>query len=91
MAGTYSGKPQVLEMMGKGMGLFSQSDPLSIHVEQLVAEGDTVCAQFVLSARTARGKDYRNHYHFVFRVRGDQIVLVKEYVDTQYAHQTLFS
>ena len=91
MAGTYTGRMAVLEMMGKGMALYSNTDPMSIHVEELVAEGDTVCAQFVLAAKTARGKDYRNHYHFVFKLRDAKIVLVKEYVDTHYAHRTLFS
>jgi uncharacterized protein len=91
MAGTYQGKAAVLEMMGKGMGLYSHTDPMTIHVEELVAEGDTVCAQFVLAAKTAKGRDYRNHYHFVFKLRGEKIVLVKEYVDTRYAHETLFT
>jgi len=91
MAGTYSGKSAVLEMMGKGMALYSQSEPLSIHLEELVAEGSTVCAQFVLAAKTAKGRNYRNHYHFVFKLRESQIVLVKEYVDTRYAHDVLFA
>jgi len=41
--------------------------------------------------RTAKGREYRNHYHFVFKLRDGKIRAVKEYVDTQYAHQVLFS
>jgi ketosteroid isomerase-like protein len=91
MAGTYRGKTAVLEMMGKGIGLYSQTEPMKISLEKIVAEGDDVCVQFVLSAKTAKGRDYRNHYHFAFVVRGGKIAHVKEYVDTKYAHDLLFS
>ena len=91
MAGLYEGKAAVLEMFGKGFGLYSQTDPMTVTVEALVAEGDTVCAQVVIEAKTAKGRDYRNHYHFAFQLAGGRIRGVKEYVDTQYAHQVLFS
>jgi len=90
MAGTYRGKPAVLEMMGKGIGLYSQTEPMRIDVEKMVAEGDDVCVQFVLEATTAKGRKYRNHYHFAFALRGGKIASVKEYVDTKYAHDVLF-
>ena len=41
--------------------------------------------QTTITGRTAKGEDYRNHYHFAFQLRGGQIALVKEYVDTLYA------
>ena len=44
-----------------------------IDVEDMVAEGNSVCVQFVLSAKTAKGRDYRNHYHFVFKLRRGKI------------------
>jgi ketosteroid isomerase-like protein len=91
MAGTYRGKPAVLEMMGKGIGLYSPTEPMRISVEKIVAEGDDVCVQFVLEATTAKGRRYRNHYHFAFALRGGKISSVKEYVDTKYAHDVLFS
>jgi len=91
MAGLYEGKQAVLGMFAQGIGLYSQTDPMQIDIEDLVAENDTVCAQLVIQAKTAKGKDYKNHYHFVFKVRDGQIHAVKEYVDTQYAHDVLFS
>ena len=91
MAGTYEGKAKVLELMGSGIGLYDQTVPMQIDVQEMVAEGSTVCVQFVLSARTAKGRDYRNHYHFVFKTRRGKISAVKEYVDTKYAHDVLFS
>jgi uncharacterized protein len=91
MAGTYVGKAKVLELMGSGVGLYDASSPLVIDVEEMVAEGNTVCVQFVLSAKTAKGRDYRNHYHFVFKIKRGKIAHVKEYVDTKYAHDVLFT
>lgn len=91
MAGTYEGKAKVLELMGSGVGLYDPSVPMKIEVEEMVAEGNTVCVQFVLTGRSAKGRDYRNHYHFVFKLKRGKIWRVKEYVDTKYAHDVLFA
>jgi ketosteroid isomerase-like protein len=80
----------VLGLFAKGIALYSTTDPFRVHVEELVAEAETVCAQVVIEARTAKGREYRNHYHFVFKVRDGKIRAVKEYVDTLYAHRVLF-
>jgi ketosteroid isomerase-like protein len=90
MAGSYRGKNEVLGMFARGVGLYSNQHPMKIQVEKLVAEGDTVCAQVVIEAVTAKGRPYRNHYHFAFQLDGGKIRSVKEYVDTQYAHDVLF-
>lgn len=91
MAGLYEGKEAVIGLFMKGMQYYSQTDPMKIRVEELVAEADTVCAQVIIEAKTAKGKEYRNHYHFVFKIRDGKIRGVKEYVDTQYAHDVLFN
>jgi len=91
MGGLYEGKTQVLELMGRGVGLYDRTQPMTIDVQEMVAEGSTVCVQAVLSARTAKGRDYRNHYHFVFELESGKICAVKEYVDTKYAHDVLFT
>ena len=90
LAGLYEGKEAVLTMMGGGVDLYDAETPMQIEIEQLVAEGDTVCAQTVITAKTAAGEAYRNQYHFVFRVRDGRICAVKEYVDTLYAQRMLF-
>lgn len=90
LGGLYRGKPRVLAFMASGVGLYDRATPLRVELEQLVAEGDWVCAQLVLEARTARGEDYRNHYHFAFRLQDGRIALVREYVDTLYADRKLF-
>lgn len=90
MGGLYEGKAAVLGLFAKGVGLYSPTDPFRITVHELVSEGDTVAAQVVIEAKTAKGREYKNHYHFVFKVRDGQIRAVKEYVDTLYAHRVLF-
>ena len=90
LGGTHEGKEAVLALMGSGVDLYDADTPMEIEIEQLVAEGDTVCAQLVISATTASGEPYRNHYHFVFRIRDGGIVAVKEYVDTLYVQEKLF-
>lgn len=90
LAGTYAGRDAVLGLMGQGVDLYDGSVPMRIEIEQMVAEGDTVCVQLVLRARTAAGADYENFYHFVFRLREGRICAVKEYIDTLTAQRLLF-
>ena len=80
----------VLGLMAGGVGLYDASTPMQIEIERMVAVGDRVCVELVLEARTARGEDYRNHYHFAFRLRDGRICAVREYVDTLYAQRKLF-
>lgn len=88
--GTYVGRDAVLGLMGRGTELYDLSVPMQTDIEQMVAEGDTVCVQLVLRARTAAGAEYENQYHFVFRLREGKICAVKEYVDTLYVQRMLF-
>jgi ketosteroid isomerase-like protein len=90
LGGLYEGKAGVLGLMARGVDLYDRSTPMRVEIEALVAEGDQVCVQLVIEARTARGEDYRNHYHFAFRLRDGRIAGVKEYVDTLYADRKLF-
>lgn len=90
LAGTYRGRDAVLGLFAQGTGLYDPSVPLSPTVEGMLAEGDRVAAEVVITGRTAKGKDYRNHYHFLFEIRDGKIRGVKEYVDTLYSQRMLF-
>ncbi len=91
MAGLYEGKPAVLEMFSRATGLYAANEPLRIEILHLTAEEDRCAAEIRIRARTARGDDYENYYHFLFFVRDGRIVHVREYVDTLYAQRTLFA
>ncbi len=90
LGGLHEGRAKVLALLGSGVDLYDARVPMQIAIEQLVAEGDWVCAMLTIDARTAKGEPYHNHYHFAFRLRGGKICAVREYVDTLYA-QRLFS
>ena len=89
LGGTHRGKAAVLELMGKGVDLYQL--PLEVEIEEMVAERDWVCVQLTVTAKTAAGRPYRNDYHFAFRLRDGKLAAVREYVDTQYAQELLFS
>jgi len=91
LAGTYQGKERVMELFGKGTALYDASTPLVPELVGMVAEDDKVAAEVVISGRTAKGEDYRNHYHFLFEVRDGKITGAREYVDTLHAQRTLFA
>jgi ketosteroid isomerase-like protein len=90
LGGLSEGKPAVLALMGNGIGLYDVTVPFGIEVEAMVADDEWVAVQMVMTARTAKGADYRNFYHWAFRVRDGRICAVKEYVDTLYAQRMLF-
>lgn len=90
LGGLHRGKGAVLGLMGSGVDLYDSGTPMRVEIEHMVAEGKRVSVELVLEARTARGEEYRNHYHFAFGLRGDRICEVKEYVDTLYAQRKLF-
>ncbi len=91
LGGLKEGKPAVLAFMGSGIGLYDATVPFGIEVEAMVADDEWVAVQMVMTARTAKGADYRNFYHWAFRVRDGRICAVKEYVDTLYAQRMLFA
>ena len=91
LGGTHQGKDAVLALMGSGTDLYDVSVPLEITIESMIAEGGRVAVQLVIDARTEKGEPYRNHYHFAFEVREGRIHAVREYLDTLYAEEKLFS
>ena len=90
MAGLYEGKQAVLGLFGKGTELYDPSVPMKIEILNLVAEDERCAAEIRITARTAKGKEYKNYYHFLFQCRDGKITGVKEYVDTLYAQRVLF-
>lgn len=90
MAGTYRGKEAVFGMFAKGVSLYAP-EPMKIEILGMVADDSKVAAEVHITAKTAKGGDYSNFYHFLFEVADGRIHGVKEYVDTLYAQRTLFS
>jgi uncharacterized protein len=59
--------------------------PLTINVKEFTAEGDRVAVEAEGHGVTAAGKKYENKYHSLFVIRGEKIVVLKEYMDTGHA------
>jgi uncharacterized protein len=91
VSGTYRGKKAIFEdFLGQAQALF-QPNTVSIQVRNAVAEGDNVAVEWIARGKSAKGKNYENYYHLMFEVRNGKIQAVREYVDTLYAKEVLFS
>lgn len=86
----HSGKAAVLKLMGMGVSLYDMSQPMRMELGAIAAEGEHVFVEMTLSAKTASGEAYRNHYVFVFRIREGLIVEIHEHLDTHYTQRMLF-
>ncbi len=91
VSGTHWGKKAIFEdFLGKA-ALFFQPNSLSIQVRNAIAEGDCVAVEWVARGKSAKGKNYENYYHLMFEVKNGKIQAIREYVDTLYAKEVLFS
>lgn len=57
----------------------------------MVAEGEYVAAEWTFKRKTARGRDYANQFFGLFRIRDGEIQSFREYLDTLYAKEMLWS
>lgn len=91
VSGTHRGKKAIFEdFLGKAVTLFEPKS-LSIQVRNAIAEGDCVAVEWVARGKSAKGKTYENYYHLMFEVKNGKIQAIREYVDTLYAKEVLFS
>ena len=61
-------------------------DGLKMTVTSAVAEGNHVALEVESKGDLKNGRLYRQQYHFVFEFRAGKICAVREYLDTQHAH-----
>jgi uncharacterized protein len=85
-SGTFNGKGEVVQKLLTP--LMSQLEGgLSITVDGMVAEGDTVVVQASGRSTTKSGKPYNNSYCQVFRIEGGKVKAIAEYLDTELVTQ----
>lgn len=63
---------------------------IEIAFRGVYADGDTVIVEERMRATLAGGKPYENDYCFVFKVAGDRIREVREYMDTRKGWHMVF-
>lgn len=78
------GRAQVLQLFSGVVSDYYQPDTMSFEYHHFTAEDDRVSMLFTLSAITAKGDDYRNLYHSLFRILDGKIIEVWESLDTAY-------
>jgi len=91
ISGTHRGKKGIFEGFMAKAALLFQPGSLAIEIRNTVAEGDCVAVEWVARGKTAKGKAYENYYHIMFEVKNGKLQTVREYVDTLYAKEVLFS
>lgn len=81
----------VMEVLSSGVDIY-QAGSLDIRIESMIGDQEDVAVQLTLIARLANGAPYDNRYFFRFRLEGEHIAEVWEYLDTLHQqHQGAFA
>ena len=64
-------------------------DGLTMTIHNIIAEGDSVAVEAESMGTNTAGQIYNNKYHFLFRFKGDKVLEVKEYLDTEHVTEVL--
>lgn len=59
---------------------------LRMTATSIIAEGDKVAVEALSEGDLKNGRRYRQEYHFLLEFRDGKISAVREYLDTQHAH-----
>jgi hypothetical protein len=88
----FAGRHEVMRNIVESIaGLYDTRVGLHPEIQHLTAEDDRVAAELVIRGRSkASGRDYENHYHFLFVLRDGRIAEFHEHLDTLYAFRALF-
>jgi ketosteroid isomerase-like protein len=84
-SGVHQGRERILDLMLGASEHAFVSGTHRIEERLLIAEGDAVCVELRMTARTPRGPDYENFYVFLFEFEGERIRELREHVDTRHA------
>lgn len=90
-SGTLHGRNAILEKNLLPSINLSVPGTLKVEVTNIISEGDLVAAEWVTTRKTISGRDYVNYFHGLFQVCNGKIQSLREYLDTQYAKEILFS
>jgi uncharacterized protein len=87
LSGLRKGKAAILEFARNAAKTFPNG--LQTQINRVYGDGDTVIIELTNRGKLANGRDYENEYCFVFEVEAGKIRRVREYVDTQKAHELM--
>ena len=82
-AGEYHGQDIVDVFLAPVRGMFKPGDP-KVHVKAIFSDGDMVAVESWSSGEVADGREYRNDYAWIFRLKDGKIARLHEYMDSHY-------
>ena len=82
-AGEYKGNQIIDDFLGPVRGMFKPGDP-KVHVKAIFSDGDMVAVESWSSGEVADGREYRNDYAWIFRLKDGKIARLHEYMDSHY-------
>ena len=85
-AGTYN-KEGLMDVMKRTLEEVNSTEPEESKIFGTTAEGDRVAVESMVKRTNVHGELYEQHYHFLFVIKDDQVVLFKQYFDTGLAAQ----
>ena len=90
-SGTLHGRQEILDKNLLPSRDFTIPGTASVEIGTVVAEDDYVAAEWIFRRKTTSGKDYENYFFGLFQIRDGKIQSLREYLDTQYAKEMLWS
>ena len=90
-SGTLHGRQEILHKNLLPSRDFTVPGTASIEIGTVMAEDDYVAAEWIFRRKTTSGRDYENYFFGLFQIRDGKIQLFREYLDTLYAKELLWS
>ncbi len=87
VSGLKKGKAGVLEFLRGAAKLFPGG--LKSEIRRVYGEGNVVIVELANRGKLSNGRDYENEYCFIYEIEGSKIRRIREYVDTQKAHDLM--
>lgn len=82
-AGEHRGSDIIDVFLAPVRGMFAPGDP-KVHVTAIFSDGDFVAVESWSDGHLADGREYRNDYAWVFRMKDGKIHRLHEYMDSHY-------
>lgn len=82
-AESYSGDAIIDDFLGPVRGIFEPGDP-KVSIDLLVADENVVAVETAGTGKLVDGRAYNNRYAWFFRVEGETIKEIHEYLDSNY-------
>jgi len=81
LSGTLRGRDEIVARLFAPLAA-ALATPLAVEIESITAEEDRIVVQARGRATLVSGAPYNNVYCFVFRIAGDRVAAITEYLDT---------